>query len=41
MLAIRNIRSNTNEAIKKASKKDGLAEDIAKGGEDKVQKINE
>jgi ribosome recycling factor len=37
-VAIRNIRRDTNEAIKKLQK-DGLAEDIAKGGEDKVQKI--
>lgn len=36
-VSIRNIRRDANEAIKKLQK-DGLAEDIAKGGEDKIQK---
>ena len=36
-VSIRNIRRDSNEAIKKLQK-DGLAEDLAKGGEDKIQK---
>lgn len=37
-VAIRNIRRDSNEVIKKLQK-DGLAEDLAKGGEDKIQKL--
>jgi len=37
-VSIRNQRRDANEAIKKLQK-DGLAEDLAKGGEDKVQKM--
>jgi ribosome recycling factor len=36
-VSIRNIRRDANEVVKK-QQKDGLAEDLAKGGEDKIQK---
>lgn len=36
-VSIRNIRRDANENIKKLQK-DGLAEDLAKGGEEKIQK---
>jgi ribosome recycling factor len=36
-VSIRNIRRDANELVKK-QQKDGLAEDLAKGGEDKIQK---
>lgn len=37
-VSIRNIRRDANEHIKKLQK-EGLAEDIAKGGEEKIQKL--
>ena len=38
-VSIRNIRREAIEAIKKAIKADGLPEDVAKDGEDEIQKI--
>ena len=38
-VSIRNVRREAIEAIKKAVKADGLPEDVAKDGEDEVQKI--
>lgn len=38
-VSIRNIRRDAIEAIKKAIKSDGLPEDVAKDGEDEIQKI--
>ena len=39
-MAIRNIRKEANEDIKKLQK-DGLPEDMAKDGEDRVQKLTD
>jgi ribosome recycling factor len=39
-ISIRNIRRDANDSIKKLQK-DGLAEDMAKGGEETVQKITD
>lgn len=39
-IAIRNIRRDHNEDIKKL-KKDGVSEDMIKGGEDKIQKLTD
>lgn len=38
-VSLRNVRRDAIEAIKKAIKADGLPEDVAKDGEDEVQKI--
>lgn len=38
-VSLRNIRRDVIEAIKKAIKNDGLPEDVAKDGEDEIQKI--
>ncbi|MCC8061842.1 MAG: ribosome recycling factor [Rikenellaceae bacterium] len=38
-VSVRNVRREAIEAIKKAVKADGLPEDVAKDGEDEVQKI--
>lgn len=38
-VSLRNVRRDVIEAIKKAIKADGLPEDVAKDGEDEVQKI--
>lgn len=38
-ISIRNVRREAIEAIKKAIKADGLPEDVAKDGEEEVQKI--
>lgn len=38
-VGVRNVRREAIEAIKKAVKADGLPEDVAKDGEDEVQKI--
>ncbi|MEI6312431.1 MAG: ribosome recycling factor [Bacteroidota bacterium] len=37
-VSVRNIRRDANESVKKLQK-DGLAEDLAKGGEEKIQKM--
>jgi ribosome recycling factor len=39
-VSIRNIRRDNNEELKKL-KKDGVSEDMIKGGEDKVQKMTD
>lgn len=39
-VVIRNIRRDHNESIK-ALKKDGVSEDLIKGGEDKIQKLTD
>jgi ribosome recycling factor len=39
-VSIRNIRRDSNEELKKL-KKDGVSEDMIKGGEDKVQKLTD
>lgn len=39
-IAVRNVRRDANDAIKKLQK-DGLAEDNAKGGEDDIQKLTD
>lgn len=38
-VSLRNVRRDVMEAIKKAIKADGLPEDVAKDGEDEIQKI--